>query len=173
MQKFTNPLNNIKIASPCSADWNKMYGSNRQRFCQQCNQNVYNLSDMTKDEAESFLVNSEGRVCVKFYRRKDGTVLTQNCPVGWQAVKKRISRATTAIFSMIVGILSAVVSVESVNYLRLLSVEREVIAPNLESNQKEEQVEELEMQLSGAISNLREVNKDILKSHKSKQTPLS
>ncbi|MEK7725310.1 MAG: hypothetical protein AAB336_13230, partial [Acidobacteriota bacterium] len=61
MNKFTNPLDNIRIASPCSADWNEMVGNERQKFCGSCQKNVYNLSGMTKDEAENLLMNAEGR----------------------------------------------------------------------------------------------------------------
>ncbi len=99
----TNPLNNIKIASPCSADWNAMYGDERKKFCGECNLNVYNLSGMTKDEAETLLLESEGRLCVRFFRRADGTVLTQDCPVGWAKVKRNLSRAATAIFALVFG----------------------------------------------------------------------
>ena len=99
----TSPLDHIKIASPCSADWNEMYGDNRKRFCSECRLNVYNLSEMAQREAENFLFEAEGRVCVRLYRRKDGTVITQDCPVGWQAVKQRVSRIATATFGLIVG----------------------------------------------------------------------
>ena len=101
--KFDNPLDNIRVASPCSADWNAMYGDERKRFCAACKLNVYNLSDMSRNEAENFLMASEGRVCVRYFRRSDGTVLTKDCPVGWQAVKQRVSRVATATFSLVVG----------------------------------------------------------------------
>ncbi len=108
MSKFSNPLDNIKIASPCSQDWNAMIGVGRKRYCGECKLNVYNLSQMTRREAESFLMNSEGRLCVRFYRRQDGTILTQDCPVGWQAVKKRISRTAAAFVSLLFGLLSGI-----------------------------------------------------------------
>lgn len=104
MQKFTNPLDSIRVASPCPADWNKMYGDERKKFCADCKLNVYNLSDMTKQEAESFLINSEDRTCVKFYRRKDGTVITRDCPVGWQKLKKKVSQISTAVFASVFGL---------------------------------------------------------------------
>ena len=53
MAKFESPLNNIKIASPCSANWDEMYGNERKRFCGDCKLNVYNLSGMSRDEAET------------------------------------------------------------------------------------------------------------------------
>lgn len=108
MSKFTNPLDNIKIASPCSQDWDAMIGVGRKRYCTECKLNVYNLSAMTRREAESFLMNSEGRLCVRFYRRKDGTILTQDCPVGWRAVKKRISRTAAAFASLVFAALSGI-----------------------------------------------------------------
>ena len=110
MKKFDNPLNNIKIASPCAADWDKMFGDKRQRHCSDCKLNVYNLSDMTQIEAENFLINSEGRVCVKFYRRTDGTILTKDCPIGWQKLKKRISLTTNAVFASVLGLFVGIFS---------------------------------------------------------------
>jgi len=104
MSKFHSPLDNISIASPCSADWNEMYGDDRKRFCGECKLNVYNLSGMSRDEAESLMINAEGRVCVRFYRRTDGTVLTQDCPVGWAKVKQRTRIFATAVVSMVIAL---------------------------------------------------------------------
>lgn len=104
----TSPLNNIKIASPCSANWDEMLGDNRKRFCGECKLNVYNLSGMTKEEAENLLIETEGRLCVRFYKRSDGTILTQDCPVGWARIKKNLSRAATAVFSLIVGLFAGI-----------------------------------------------------------------
>lgn len=104
MAKFTNPLSNVRVASPCPASWDEMVGDNQKRFCGQCKLNVYNLSGMTQNEAENLLMNAEGRLCVRFYRRADGTVLTQDCPVGWKALKRKVSRTATAAFSFVVGL---------------------------------------------------------------------
>lgn len=105
MNKFTNPLQNIKIASPCSADWNEMIGNDQKRFCGSCQKNVYNLSGMTKDDAENLLLNAEGRLCVRFYKRADGTILTEDCPVGWAAFKRRVSKTATAFASLMFGVI--------------------------------------------------------------------
>jgi hypothetical protein len=67
-------LPNINIASPCTADWNKMTGDERVRACADCNKNVYNLSDMTRDEAEALIIEKEGKLCVRYYQRKDCTI---------------------------------------------------------------------------------------------------
>ena len=75
-------LDNVRIASPCKADWDEMIGDARVRFCASCQKDVYNLSEMARQEAESFLREKAGNACVRLYRRADGTVLTADCPVG-------------------------------------------------------------------------------------------
>ncbi|RYX83139.1 hypothetical protein EON83_16455, partial [bacterium] len=82
-------LESVQVASPCHADWNAMHGDERSRFCPSCAKNVYNLSAMTRPEAELLLQEKEGRLCVRFYVREDGTMLTQDCPVGAAALKQR------------------------------------------------------------------------------------
>ena len=102
MAKYTNPLEQGRVAAPCSADWNRMSGNDRVRFCDRCNLNVYNLSEMSKRDAEALIRRTEGRLCVRFYRRTDGTILTDNCPVGLRAIKRRISRiASTALSAVL------------------------------------------------------------------------
>lgn len=108
MGKFSNPLRNVRIASPCSANWDEMIGSSRKRFCSQCSLNVYNLSEMTKTEAERLIINTEGRLCARFYRRADGSVITKNCPVGWAAAKKRLSRLWTAVASLFIAMTAGI-----------------------------------------------------------------
>ena len=58
MTEPTDILRRVRIASPCSASWERMEGDERVRFCRECNLNVYNLSGMTKREAESLVAGS-------------------------------------------------------------------------------------------------------------------
>jgi hypothetical protein len=108
MANFSNSLDRVKIAAPCSADWDQMFSfeGERVRFCSQCNLNVYNLSSMTRDEATALIARTEGRLCVRFYRRSDGTVLTQNCPVGLRALKRRVVWVAQLLLGMILGLLA-------------------------------------------------------------------
>ncbi|CAN5467209.1 hypothetical protein BH10ACI1_BH10ACI1_34180 [soil metagenome] len=115
MSKFTNPLDNIRVASPCAADWNTMVGNERQKHCGDCKLNVYNLSGMTRTEAEKLLMDAEGRLCVRFYRRADGTILTKDCPVGWRAIKRNAARVATAVFSLITGLFGGILAFNSTN----------------------------------------------------------
>ncbi len=111
MARFDSPLKNLKIASPCSANWEEMFGNERKRFCGDCKLNVYNLSGMTSFDAENLLNTSEGRVCVRYFQRRDGTVITADCPVGWARVKHRMSVAATAVFSMLFAFLGSLATV--------------------------------------------------------------
>lgn len=111
MPRFNNPLDNVHVASPCSADWNEMYGDAHKRFCGDCKLNVYNLSDMTRDEAEALIMNAEGRLCVRFYRRPDGTVLTRDCPVGSAGIKQRTRVYATAVASLLMALFTGVLFV--------------------------------------------------------------
>jgi hypothetical protein len=89
-------LDQVRIASPCKAEWNEMLGDERVRFCLSCEKNVYNLSSMTKDDAETLLRERLGNdLCVRFYQRTDGTILTQDCPEGVK--KKRRKKLALAV----------------------------------------------------------------------------
>ena len=103
MPTYTNPLEHVKVAAPCPADWGRMVGDERVRYCDQCSLHVYNLSGMTRRAAEALVTNSEGRLCVRFYRRADGTILTRNCPTGLSALKRRAARAATATLTAVLG----------------------------------------------------------------------
>lgn len=98
-------LTNLRIASPCPADWEKMVGDERVRHCAECNLNVYNLSAMTERQVQDLIAGSrEKRLCARFYRRADGTVLTKDCPWGLRAMKRKASRFGAAILTAIMGV---------------------------------------------------------------------
>ena len=94
------PLNLIRVASPCNVAWDEMSGDDQSRFCGRCAQFVYNLSEMTREEAEALILETEGKICVRFYRRADGTMLTKDCAVGARAGPglRRLGRAAVAMF---------------------------------------------------------------------------
>ena len=108
MARFKNPLEQVQVAAPCKADWEQMIGSERMRFCGACNLNVYNLSGMTRSEAESLIARNEGRLCVRFYRRRDGSIITKDCPVGLRAIQRRVSYLTKAIITATLTFMASV-----------------------------------------------------------------
>src|SRR5262245_35813368 len=106
MARFNSPLNNVSVAAPCSADWDQMVGTDRARFCSQCSLTVYNLSSMGRSEAEHFVSTGEGRICIRYYRRRDGSIITRNCPVGLQMLKRRMSAVARAVSSAVLSFLA-------------------------------------------------------------------
>ncbi len=61
MTQTEKSLDRLYISSPCDADWEKMPGSETVRFCSQCSLNVYNISGLTKKQAEKLIAETEGR----------------------------------------------------------------------------------------------------------------
>jgi hypothetical protein len=97
-------LDNLRVASPCKEDWNAMSGDARVRHCGRCDQNVYNLSEMSREEAESLLFAKEGKLCARYYRRKrDGAVMTKDCPVG--RTRKRRWLFGLGFLGMVLGVI--------------------------------------------------------------------
>lgn len=79
MSSPTPLLDVLDVTSPCPVSWDCMRGDQRARFCGLCQRQVYDLSAMTPDEAESLVREKEGRLCARFYRRADGRILTRDC----------------------------------------------------------------------------------------------
>jgi hypothetical protein len=82
-------LNQVRIASPCTAPWEDMVGDDRSRLCGQCNLNVYNIVAMSQSEAERLIAEKEGRLCLRLHQRMDGTVITRDCPIGLAAIRRK------------------------------------------------------------------------------------
>jgi hypothetical protein len=72
-------LDLLEVPNPCSVPWDSMQGDDRVRHCSQCQQSVYQLSNLSRDEVEALILEKEGKLCVQFYRRADGSVVTRPC----------------------------------------------------------------------------------------------
>ncbi|MEM7228599.1 MAG: hypothetical protein AAF432_07270 [Planctomycetota bacterium] len=101
-------LEQLEIASQCDASWDDMAGDERRRFCDQCSLHVYNVAGMTREDAEAMIESHEGRLCMRLYRREDGTVMTSDCPVGLAAVRAAARRAVGRVASCAAFVLATV-----------------------------------------------------------------
>lgn len=63
----------VTIPAPCSADWNRMSGDDRERFCESCGKHVHNLSAMGPDAIRSLAakaVSGDEEVCGRIDHRQ-------------------------------------------------------------------------------------------------------
>jgi hypothetical protein len=90
-------LEDIRVATPCRADWNEMLGDDRVRFCTKCSKQVFNLSELTRAEAEALIAERHGGLCGRYYQRADGTILLADCTVGGSGARARSFVLATAL----------------------------------------------------------------------------
>ena len=95
-------LNKLYIAAPCSVPWDSMEGDDRIRHCGQCALNVYDVSKLTTREAADIIRNKEGRLCMRLYRRADGTIITDNCPVGLRKIRDLLKLTAASMLAIFV-----------------------------------------------------------------------
>src|SRR5689334_12431732 len=100
-------LNLIRTASPCDVGWDNMRGDDKARFCKQCHKFVYNFAALTWDEGVALIEQTEGRLCGHISRRRDGTIITADCPVGFaEKLRYRRQQCMLGFLSVIILVLS-------------------------------------------------------------------
>src|SRR5882724_7806253 len=93
-----NRLDQIQVASPCTADWESMVGNDQVRFCEHCTLSVHDLSAMTRQKAMRLVGNSRGRLCVRFEHGPDGRPITKE-PTKLHRISRRASRIAAGAFT--------------------------------------------------------------------------
>ncbi|MBS2006660.1 MAG: hypothetical protein JST01_06445 [Cyanobacteria bacterium SZAS TMP-1] len=104
-------LDDVMIAAPCEVAWESMVGDGRVRHCLSCKLNVYNIKELSAAQAEE-LINSDaarsGRICMRLYRRSDGTIMTKDCPQGLARIRSATTRtwryAAAAMLAALTGL---------------------------------------------------------------------
>ncbi len=95
----------LRIASPCEESWESMQGDGRSRFCARCKLNVFNVKDLSELELRALFVKTEGKLCGRVYQRKDGTVLTKDCPTGLAKVRRKALAGMMLAVSLVVAVI--------------------------------------------------------------------
>lgn len=104
-QGWLPQLGVVSVAAPCSEPWEQMSGDAQVRHCGACKLNVYNLSELNADEARLLLNRTEGRMCVRFFVRPDGRLLTRDCPKGLVArLRRRVAAVAASVLALAVGL---------------------------------------------------------------------
>lgn len=104
-----SPLDDILLSYPCPVDWESMEGDDYKRYCDKCDLNVYNISAMSKEDAESFLGAEEG-ACIRFYRRADGTIKTAGCGRYYATIRSGARTVLRTAASLLVAVFSCFLS---------------------------------------------------------------
>ncbi len=94
-------FDDIAIAAPCPISWEEMEGDERIKYCSLCHLNVYNLSEMTRKEGEALFDKAGEQVCIRLYRRADGTIITKDCPVRRRLADACARRVRTVVLALL------------------------------------------------------------------------
>jgi hypothetical protein len=89
-------LARIRVATPCQADWSQMTGDERVRHCAHCKKDVFNLSELSREQAERLIIEKNGDLCARYFQRTDGTILLADCSVGIKQKRKTSVLAASA-----------------------------------------------------------------------------
>jgi hypothetical protein len=93
---------NARIASPCHEPFEAMSGEGAIRSCARCDQEVFDLAQMTLAQAEALVASRQGgSSCVRLHKRRDGTMMFADCEVGAKGVWTR--RAGLAIAATVIA----------------------------------------------------------------------
>jgi ankyrin repeat protein len=101
-------LNNVTVPSPCTADWNSMIGNDQVRFCEHCNLQVHNLSQMTRNQAQRLISRSNGRLCVRYHRDRKGHPRVLPIRQRLRRFGRRTSQLAAGAFTATLSVTSAV-----------------------------------------------------------------
>jgi hypothetical protein len=104
----TDLLDRIQIKKPCDSDWDSMIGNDQVRFCEHCALTVHDLSQMTRKRARRLIAKSNGRLCVRYTRRPDGSLVTKAVPQKLFRIGRRASRIAAGAFSATLSLSGAV-----------------------------------------------------------------
>lgn len=121
-------LDALEVQTPCDVPWSSMQGDNRVRFCGHCRQNVYNIEVLARAEAVRLIGAREGRVCVRFHRRPDGTVVTADCWTRLRAARRK-GLLAFAVMLVIVGAAQLFAMLTGLSGLRRLGAQGGLPAP--------------------------------------------
>lgn len=99
-------LDTIRVESPCETSWDSMIGNDQVRFCEHCNLTVNNLSQLTRKRALRLVRASKGRVCIRYHRGSDGSLVTKSATQKLHSIARRASRIAAGAFSATLSISS-------------------------------------------------------------------
>ncbi len=105
MTQPKDKLNQLKSTFVCPTNWEAMVGSNRKRFCNECNKHVYDFSQMTRREVEAVIEAARGNLCARVTRKPDGSIqMMEAVRPALHLISRRASPLASAVVSAMLGL---------------------------------------------------------------------
>jgi hypothetical protein len=108
MSKRPGKLETLQIPNPCSVGWQNMEGDDKTRFCRACNKPVFNLSAMTRQQAEALLAALRGNLCASLTRNENGMVVTTEALPKSLPRLHQISKRASSVAGAVISAMMAV-----------------------------------------------------------------
>lgn len=99
MSAARHPLEAIEIERPCPVADTEVPAGERSRFCPHCKKYVYNLSAMSRSEAERLACQQAGEMCAQIDKTLAGEIVT----LDYQAPPDRQSSLSGLLVPLTVG----------------------------------------------------------------------
>lgn len=93
----------VRIGAPCAKKWENMRGGVEIRFCDSCEKNVYNLSELSASTAARLLAEEKFDICVRYVRdapAKSEAPLPKSTPI----VRRGTFAASVLAFSLALAV---------------------------------------------------------------------
>lgn len=97
----------LKIETPCTANWDQMIGNEWVRFCEHCQLMVNDLTPLTPKRVRRLIANSKGRLCVRYRLSPEGAPLLKAAPQQLHQIRTRVSKIAAGAFTTMLSISSA------------------------------------------------------------------
>ena len=118
-------VDRIGVASPCSADWERMRGNDRIRFCTHCSLDVHNFSAMTRREIQSLVARSNGRLCARYVNTPRGIRTLDVPPPRLVTIARRAGRLAATPLAVVMTLTTAAAAPQSQGHDRVVVTTQE------------------------------------------------
>jgi hypothetical protein len=95
-----NPTPKVFIASPCGISWEQMDGDDCVRNCRKCKSPIYNLPLNDRGRIARIISSTEGKLPSCLYYRRDGKLMSSDCPIGKKQLRDRTTAAAALFLAM-------------------------------------------------------------------------
>jgi len=99
-------LERSETKASCQTNWDDMDGTPKVRYCESCQQHVYNFAGLSLPEIEALVEHYDGPGTVTIYTRTDGTFMTAERPRSLCSLRERVTATTAVAVGCLLGLLA-------------------------------------------------------------------